>query len=578
MKQVAGREWRGKCPVHNGNDPNFSVRANDGRAHCHSQCGRGWDVISLEQALTNCDFGTAKERVFELIGRDAPSWEERDIEAVYDYQHADGTLAYQVVRRTGKKFIQRRPDDRGGWAWGLGNAKPVPFRLPKVQRSQFVAVVEGEKDVISLEREGWVATCNNGGAKNFKPEITHYFNGKDVAIFPDNDDKGREHALLVAALLAPVAASVKIVEVPSLPLKGDVTDFLNAGGSIEELAGLYYRATLWTPEWTFTRELPDENDRHVRTLAEEIRIAGGMDQFWDFRHRAGVPAPWKKLSFALAGGMRDGEVYVLGGNQGSGKTSLALQFATAALRANHGVLFFSMEMGWRDVFQRMISIEAKVDLLEFGDIQRHGGMVSGLRGMLDMRTREATHHALLVSTRSGVTPEYLRDESIRLRKRQPIQLVIVDHMQLMSAAGSVRGDYEKFTAISRAMKQTAQEIGAPVLLVSQVTRLNSHDRRAELDVSDLRGSGAIEEDAAAVMLLYEDKEDAGRADSEGTYDKGPVKTWVKLGKNRYGSAGTYLPLWHNKRFTRFDPFHQGPSDDPSFAVMDEPGDAIYTKQ
>ena len=71
-------------------------------------------------------------------------------------------------------------------------------------------------------------------------------------------------------------------------------------------------------------------------------------------------------------------------------------------------------------------------------------------------------------------------------------------------------------------------------------------------MSDLRGSGAIEEDAVAVMLLYEDRDDAVRAKQAGTYATGPVKTWLKVGKNRYGLQGLYMPLSHSKKCTRFD--------------------------
>jgi replicative DNA helicase len=126
-------------------------------------------------------------------------------------------------------------------------------------------------------------------------------------------------------------------------------------------------------------------------------------------------------------------------------------------------------------------------------------------------------------------------------------------MQLMGTTGSVRGDYEKFTHISRTVKQTAVDLGMPVLLVSQSSRSNSTSQRSELEVSDLRGSGAIEEDAAAGMLLYDDKEDRTRTLQNGTFARGPVKSWLKLGKNRYGLQGKYLPLLHFKNCTRFDP-------------------------
>jgi replicative DNA helicase len=150
-----------------------------------------------------------------------------------------------------------------------------------------------------------------------------------------------------------------------------------------------------------------------------------------------------------------------------------------------------------------------------------------------------------------VTPEYLLEESLRFKKNHRVGLVVVDHMQLMSASVGIRSEYEKFTAISRTLKQTAVELGVPVLLVSQTSRSNSSDRRTELEASDLRGTGALEEDAAAVMLIYPDKDDRERAIKDGSFDIGPVKTWLKLAKNRFGIQGSYLPLEHFKTTTQF---------------------------
>ena len=142
MAQPDKREWRGPCPVHDGKGLNFSVQSQTGFAHCHSQCNQGWDVIGLEMALAGCDFATAKAAVFSIIGRPAPTREDADIEACYDYVNEAGTLAYQVVRKYGKKFVQRRPDPAGGWIWNLKGTTPVPYRLPEVIAANFVAVVE----------------------------------------------------------------------------------------------------------------------------------------------------------------------------------------------------------------------------------------------------------------------------------------------------------------------------------------------------------------------------------------------------------------------------------------------------
>jgi DNA primase len=175
LRQTETREWRGLCPVHNGNVQNFAVKAETGQAHCHSQCGRGWDLIGLEMELSRSDFPRAKTAVFSIVGRPTPSREDAEIEAVYDYADAAGKLVYQVVRRCGKRFLQRQPDGSGGWIWNLKGVAPVPYRLPEVVATKLVAIVEGEKDADNLRRMGIVATCNNGGAGKFTPEMAKWF-------------------------------------------------------------------------------------------------------------------------------------------------------------------------------------------------------------------------------------------------------------------------------------------------------------------------------------------------------------------------------------------------------------------
>ena len=88
------------------------------------------------------------------------------------------------------------------WAWGLGETTPVPFQLLKlIACKAVVGICEGETDALRLTRAGWFATCNNGGAGNFKPELAQYFAGKDVAVFADNDDAGHKHVEAVAKTL-----------------------------------------------------------------------------------------------------------------------------------------------------------------------------------------------------------------------------------------------------------------------------------------------------------------------------------------------------------------------------------------
>ena len=551
-----GPEWRGACPVHHGKDENFAVNPRTGAAFCHSACGRGWDIIGLEQEFTGAPFQEAKAEVFTLTGKMddfQPQKRRGEFDAAYNYLDESGVLQYQAVRfRNPKGFTQRRPDGKGDWIWNLTGIKRVPYRLPELIPAEFAFIVEGEKDADNLAKLGLVATCNSQGAGKFGDELVPYFAGKCVAILPDNDDPGRKHGADVAAKLHGTAKAIKIIELPNLPEKGDVSDFLAAGGTVEQLRRLYQEAPIWVPETA-----PHEEDQYIRNLRDEIDAAGSVDGFWDLTKQRGVPTPFERLTRALNGGMLDGEVYGVAARTGNGKTSLGLQFAIRALREKKGVVMFSMEMTWRAVFHRMLAIEARVDLSEFRWLQEHHQDTTGIRMALAKQTSEFYDSPLWVSEKSRVTPEYLLKEVKRLRDRLPkVDMLLLDHLQLCGSDEKNKNSYEKFTAISRALKQVAKELKLPILVMSQVKRPEDKGH-TELDLSDLRDSGALEEDMAGVMLIYPDEQDIKQAIIEGRLEKGPVKNWLKLAKNRFGSSGLYMPLVHFKRFTRFDEAEQG---------------------
>lgn len=126
----------------------------------------------------------------------------------------------------------------------------VPYRLPELLAADPetpVYVPEGEKDVDRLRGLGVTATCNSQGAGKWKPGYNCHLKGRTVVILPDNDQPGRDHAHKVAGSLHGIATSVKIVELPDLPAKGDVSDWLDAGGTLEYLQVLVELAPEFDP-------------------------------------------------------------------------------------------------------------------------------------------------------------------------------------------------------------------------------------------------------------------------------------------------------------------------------------------
>ncbi|MFH1743008.1 MAG: AAA family ATPase [bacterium] len=167
--------------------------------------------------------------------------------ATYDYCKGDGTLSYQVVRYEPKDFRQRQPDGKDGWIWNLNGVERVLYHLPELLEAdlkELVFVTEGEKDADRLAEAGLVVTTCPQGAGKWSREYSETLRGRGVVILPDNDKPGIEHAEKIAESLQDVATEVRIVRLPGLPDKGDVSDWLNAGNTVEQLTEFVKRAPL----------------------------------------------------------------------------------------------------------------------------------------------------------------------------------------------------------------------------------------------------------------------------------------------------------------------------------------------
>jgi putative DNA primase/helicase len=158
---------------------------------------------------------------------------------------------YRVIRRDSegkaKKIHQERYDPAtSSYVSGKGTMRGVryvPYRLDEwLDEDGLILIAEGERKVDSLFDLGFLATCNCGGAGKFSKGFSIYFQDRHVVLLPDNDDAGRKHVRL-----APVASSIRILELPGLPARGDVVDWLRAGGTGEELRRLIECAALYAP-------------------------------------------------------------------------------------------------------------------------------------------------------------------------------------------------------------------------------------------------------------------------------------------------------------------------------------------
>lgn len=279
--QVAqrGLQWRGACPLHGGERDSLSINSDTGFWTCWSACGNG-DIVQFEQKLAGGSVAAAVQGIESIIGRSLSSLSEkkqRRIVDTYPYVDEDGQVLFEVVRWEPKDFRQRRPKPGGGYDWSLGDTRIVPYRLPKVLAASAVVIVEGEKDVATVESLGLTATCNPMGAGKWRKEFADYFAGKQVAIIPDQDGwvadarvapakqfPGQRHGLAIARSLLGVAAGVRLVDLPNAK---DVTDYVAAGGTRESLLGLLREAPVLDQETLAQREARLELEVQVRASA-----------------------------------------------------------------------------------------------------------------------------------------------------------------------------------------------------------------------------------------------------------------------------------------------------------------------
>lgn len=241
VRKSGGNTWSALCPAHDDSTPSLSVaEGREGRVllTCHSGCDRRAVVEAM---------GLEWHDLFDGSVRGSSPANPRTV-AEYAYHDEHGAHLFDVVRLDPKGFRQRAASGK----WSMDGVRRVPYRLAPllkaVKAGRMVFVVEGEKDTDALIGRGLVATTNPGGAGKWRAEYNAHFADARVVILPDNDDVGRAHAYDVARQLVGVASEVRIVALPDVPEKGDVSDWLGAGGTVDTLKGLVRAATALSVE------------------------------------------------------------------------------------------------------------------------------------------------------------------------------------------------------------------------------------------------------------------------------------------------------------------------------------------
>ena len=313
-------------------------------------------------------------------------------------------------------------------------------------------------------------------------------------------------------------------------------------------------------------ELVDEAEQHVFQIAEGSRKGSGfvplrdelgalVDRL-DMLHQnqgelQGVSTGFKKLD-EMTSGLQAGDLIVIAGRPSMGKTTLAINIAeNAALNSkkNVSVAIFSMEMSREQLAFRMVSSLGHIDQskLRRGDFD-HGEDWTRITGAINqMRTAP-----IYIDDGGALTPTEVRARARRLKREHGLGLIVIDYLQLMQVTGTKENRATEISEISRSLKALAKELSVPVIALSQLNRSVEQRNDKKPVMSDLRESGAIEQDADLIMMIYREEVYDPNSTRKGQAD-------VIITKQRNGPVGEVVLTFLGKytKFTDFAPESYG---------------------
>jgi replicative DNA helicase len=234
-----------------------------------------------------------------------------------------------------------------------------------------------------------------------------------------------------------------------------------------------------------------------------------------------------------------------------GKTAFTLNIAQhAAIERERKVAFFSLEMSKESLVQRMLTSEARIDAQKL----RKGMLRDDDFPRLARAAGILTHAPIWIDDTPGISILEMRSKARRLKADAGVGMIIVDYLQLMTGPPSSENRQQEVSQISRGLKALAKELSVPVIALSQLSRApeqRAGDDKGRPQLSDLRESGAIEQDADLIMFLYRPEVYFGPQDKDGNSLEG--KAEIIVGKQRNGPIGNVNMFFH-KQYTRFEGF------------------------
>ncbi len=271
--------------------------------------------------------------------------------------------------------------------------------------------------------------------------------------------------------------------------------------------------------------------KNINKLDELSKLEGNL---------TGITTGFLDLDSKTAG-LQKSDLILIAARPSMGKTAFALNIAqNAAIKGKAGVIIFSLEMAAEQLGQRLLSMEARIEMqkLRVGNLDRKDW------DQLNIALDSLSRAKICIDDTPGITIMEIKNKCRRMKADQGLDLVVIDYLQLMSLEGRTESRQQEISTLSRYLKQLAREIDCPVIVLSQLSRAPEQRAEHRPILSDLRESGAIEQDADIVMFLYRDE-----YYFPDTTEK-PNICEINIAKQRGGETGTIELTWLGK-YTRF---------------------------
>ena len=310
-----------------------------------------------------------------------------------------------------------------------------------------------------------------------------------------------------------------------------------------EIADLARRASLAAPGKSLWKDMPQVIEAHDHELAQRIDAH-------ENKRVIGVPTGISDVDHLLQG-LRPGKLYILAARPAMGKSALASNIMTNASRAGHRCAEYSLEMGDVELLDRQI---ADVGGVDYGKLQR-GMLDEGERRQIEDAKELMWSWPLHLDDTATRTIEQICAGARQLKAKHPdLQLIVIDYLQLASSTSERGvGREQEVAKISRGLKLMARELDVAVLCLGQLNRECEKRPNKRPLMSDLRESGAIEQDADCVMFIYRESQDQGTAEvivrKHRGFPTGTVKTAWTPEHQRFSALARYVEYRPGEGYT-----------------------------